>query len=198
MTTPGEKPQAPRRDFFDVYRLAIEDLQATKALGQRIDSFYITILTLLLTADAYEIATSHFATWTSTVVTAGVAVVGLAVTARWRQGAANLYRLVRNRYGWLRDAEDPALHPEMSAMGANIFSQEYLAVYHKRPHTSPVKEADQGAANQERSVTVFYNRTVFLQALSMAVFVAIPVIIGAVTWLTLNPTVMLAIQRALP
>src|SRR5205823_3988192 len=119
-------PPAPRRDFFDVYKVAIDDLHRTKSLAQKIDTLYVTIVTLLLTADAYEIAITKFDSWVPVVATAGVALIGLAISSRWRQGADNLFRIVTNRYAWLRSAENA---DEMARIGANIFTQEYKAVY---------------------------------------------------------------------
>ncbi|HEX9035965.1 MAG TPA: hypothetical protein VF808_03150 [Ktedonobacterales bacterium] len=186
-------------DFFDVYRMAIEDLHAAKDLGQKIDSFYVTIVTLLLTADAYEIATTRFDIWTPTAATIGVALIGLAVTARWRQGAGNLYQIVRNRYAWLREAEDPEKHPEMAHLRVDIFTQEYNAVYLSQKRRGATRTASrQRSPLQDIGVSIFYNRTVFLQNLCMTVFLAIPAIIGAATYLNLNPSLLHAIARALP
>jgi hypothetical protein len=124
--TEPEASDAPgtTRDFFEVYKLAIEDLHHTKDLAQKIDSLYLTIVTLLLTADAYEVATSRFDAWVPSVATAAVALIGIAVTGRWRRGADNLFQITTNRYAWLRAAEDASVHPEMRRLGANIFTQE--------------------------------------------------------------------------
>jgi hypothetical protein len=128
-TTPSAQPSLPKRDFFDVYKVAIDDLHRTKSLAQKIDTLYVTIVTLLLTADAYEIAITKFDSWVPVVATAGVALIGLAIASRWRRGADNLSRIVTNRYAWLRSAENVQKHPEMAQIGADIFTQEYTAVY---------------------------------------------------------------------
>ncbi len=100
----SQQTARPTRDFFDVYKVAIDDLHRTRSLAQKIDTMYVTILTLLLTADAYEIAIAQFNSWVPIVATAGVALVGLAIASRWRRGAANLFKIVTNRYAWLRMA----------------------------------------------------------------------------------------------
>jgi hypothetical protein len=186
-------PTAHHHDYFDVYRVAIEDLHATRDLGQRIDSFYLTILTLLLTADAYEIANARFDQWAPTFATSGVALIGIAVTARWLQGASNLYQIVRYRYKWLREAEK---RPEMAGLGANVFTEEYEKIYlprnnHGKTQAASSSEKDPGARK-------FRNRTVFLQILCLVIFILIPIIIGAATYYNLHPDVVQAIQRAIP
>lgn len=188
-------------DFFDVYRVAIEDLHATKDLGQKIDSFYLTVLTLLLTADAYEIVTAKFNVWTPTLLTAGVMVIGVVVTARWWQGAHRLYQIVRNRYNWLRDAETPGKHAEFQGLGVNIFTHEYEHVYQKTK--SDTKKPAQTSGAEERSSKSnsdrkFYNRTLFLQVLCIVIFVVVPLGVGLYTYLNLNPDALQAIQRAIP
>lgn len=196
-TPPGDT-RGVTPDFFSVYRVAIDDLHHTRELGQKIDSLYVTIVTLLLTADAYEIAATRFDNWTAVIATVGVALIGVAVTGRWRKGADNLYQITRNRYGWLRDAEDSNKHPEMARIGANIFTQEYSAVY--APQTSQNRRRPRSAPAQiqeESGVTRFYYRTLFLQSLCLFVFIAIPVILTAVTYLNMNPALIHAVQQAI-
>jgi hypothetical protein len=196
-----------RAAFFD--KLAVDDLHSTKDLSQRIDSVYITIVTLLLSADGYEIATSQYHQWAPTVATFCVALIGIAVTARWRQGADNLFKIVKNRYQWLRDAERSQQHPEMAHIGADIFTHEFGAVYKndrdKRVNgkkgngkKTGVKYADEDEEDGERSASIFHERTVFLQTLCLIVFPAVPAIIGVFTYLSLNHAVFQAIQSALP
>lgn len=191
-------PPIPQHDFFDVYRVAIDDLHRTKSLGQRIDSLYLTIITLLFTADAYEIANSKFDNWVPVLATAGIALIGLVVTARWRQGAANLYLITTNRYGWLRDAENPQKHPEMGNIDANIFTQEYQAVY--MPQMTKRARAkgtvSENLTTAPRRASKFYRRTLFLQYLCTVIFPAVPVILAAVTYLALNPSLLQQITAA--
>ncbi len=189
---------APQRDFFDVYRVAIDDLHHTKDLAQKIDSLYVTIVTLLLTADAYEIATTRFDSWTSTFATVGVALIGITVTGRWRKGADNLFNITTNRYKWLRDAEDTLKHPEMKEIGANIFTQEYDDVYRPQIKGAEPKNAASdppSSIKEEPGYSKFYSRTVFLQSLCYFIFVAIPVILGVVTYLNLNSSLIQTVER---
>ena len=177
---PAKEVSHLNHDFFDVYKVAINDIHRTKDLGQRIDSFYLTLITLLFTADAYEIATSKkFDNWLPCLATAGVALIGLAVTGRWRQGANNLFKITTNRYVWLRDAEK---HPEMEEIGANIFTQEHKEVYEPQ-------------AKARSEITVFYRRTVFLQFLCLLTFPAVPVFLAIGTFLTLNPQFLQVVER---
>ncbi len=194
----SQQTARPTRDFFDVYKVAIDDLHRTRSLAQKIDTMYVTILTLLLTADAYEIATAKFDSWVPIVATAGVALIGLAIASRWRRGAANLFKIVTNRYAWLRSAEDVQLHPEMAQIGADIFTQEYKAIY--APHLQKAKArastVDDPAA-AERGFSTFYDRTLFLQRLCPVIFTAVPVILAIATYVNLHPSVAQPFKRLL-
>jgi hypothetical protein len=197
-TTPSTQPPLSKRDFFDVYKVAIDDLHRTRSLAQQIDTMYVTILTLLLTADAYEIATSKFDSWVPIVATAGVALIGNAIASRWRRGTANLFKIVTNRYAWLRSAEDARMHPEMAQIGADIFTQEYKAVYEPQVQTAKGRAStldDPAAA--ERGFSTFYDRTLFLQRLCPVIFTAVPVILAIATYINLHPSVALPLERLL-
>lgn len=197
-TTPSSQPPLAKRDFFDVYKMAIDDLHRTRSLAQKIDTMYVTILTLLLTADAYEIAIAKFDSWVPIVATAGVALIGLAIASRWRRGTANLFKIVTNRYAWLRSAEDARMHPEMAQIGADIFTQEYKAVYEsqlQRPNARASRVDDPAAA--ERGFSTFYDRTLFLQRLCPVIFMAVPVILAIATYINLHPAVAQPLERLL-
>jgi hypothetical protein len=189
---PSQKSSYRKQDFFDVYKVAINDLHHMKSLGQRIDSFYLTIITLLLTADAYEIGTSKFDSWVPVVATAGVAIIGVAVTARWLQGAANLYQLTNYRYSWLRKLENPDTRPEMREISVNIFTDEYKDVY--LPQMTKKGKAktstSQDLTQAEPRTSKFYRRTLFLQRLCLVLFPAVPIILAGVTFLMLNSSVL--------
>ncbi len=87
----------------------------------------------------------------------------------------------------------------MAAIGANIFTQEWEAVYLPQKKGS----ARGGLIKRQRSpledlgFSIFYNRTVFLQTLCIIVFIAIPIILGMVTYLNLNPSLLQNIERAI-
>jgi hypothetical protein len=198
-TTPSTQQTArPTRDFFDVYKVAIDDLHRTRSLAQKIDTMYVTILTLLLTADAYEIAIAQFDSWVPIIATASVALIGLAIASRWRRGAANLFKIVTNRYAWLRSAEDARMHPEMAQIGADIFTQEFKAVYEpqlKRANARASSADDPAAA--ERGFSTFYDRTLFLQRVCPVIFTAVPVILAIATYINLHPSVAQPLERLL-
>jgi hypothetical protein len=170
------------RDRFDVYQVAIDDLHHSKTLGQSIDTLYVTILTLVLGGDAYVAAISRFDSWVPVGATLAIGIVGLAVTERWRQGGANLYRIITNRYAWLREAER---HPDLACVGANFFTQEYETVY------VPQKTRKQSSTTL---VSIFFTRTQRLQNIFRAIFIVIPLLIAALTFLATNPWYHLAIQ----
>jgi hypothetical protein len=171
--------------------VALDDLHRTRSLAQKFDTFYLTVITLLLTADAYEIATTKFDSWVPVVATSGVACIGLAVALRWQRGAANLYTLITNRYSWLREAEK---HPDMRQIGADIFSQEFKQVYGsdmpKKKRVKPSAAKDPLSEQEADRKSRFYSSTLVLQILCVLVFVAVPVVLGVVTFFTLNPTVL--------
>ncbi len=197
-TTPSTQPPLSKRDFFDVYKVAIDDLHRTRSLAQQIDTMYVTILTLLLTADAYEIATSKFDSWVPVVATACVALIGIAIASRWRRGTANLFKIVTNRYAWLRSAEDARMHPEMAQIGADIFTQEYKAVYKQQLQTAKARAStvdDPAAA--ESGFSTFYDRTLFLQRLCPVIFTVVPVIVGIATYINLHPSAAQPLERLL-
>src|SRR5258707_8403540 len=102
----SQQTARPTRDFFDVYEVAIDDLHRTRSLAQKIDTMYVTILTLLLTADAYEIAIPKFDSWAPIVATAGGTLVGLFFSSRLRPGAANLSKRHTNLHDAQRRAGD--------------------------------------------------------------------------------------------
>jgi hypothetical protein len=164
--TEQTSPKLPSsaHDFFDVYATAIDDLHRTKELGQRIDALYVTILTLLFTADAYEIATTKFDNWAPVVATSGVAIIGIAIVSRWRKGAENLFGIVTNRYDWLRKAEQ---RPEMKEIAADIFTEEYRNVYVPQMSKKEQAKAKQPQEDEgtDPGFSTFYPRTVFLQSI---------------------------------
>jgi len=188
---PSPERARPKQNVFDVYKVALDDLHRTRSLAQKFDTFYLTIITLLLTADAYEIATTKFDSWVPVVATSGVACIGLAVTLRWQRGAANLYTITTNRYKWLREAER---HPAMRQIGADIFSQEFKQVYRpdvpKKKRVEPSAAQDRLSEQEEERKSRFYSSTLVLQILCVLVFVGVPVVLAVVTSLTLNPSVL--------
>src|SRR5258706_564332 len=88
-----------------------------------------------------------------------------------RRGAANLFKIVANRYAWLRSAEDARIHPEMAQIGADIFTQEYKAVYESQVQKAKGRAgAVDDPAAAEGGFSTFYDRTLFLQRLCPGIF----------------------------
>src|SRR5260221_8603389 len=82
-------------------------------------------------------------------------------------------------YAWLRSAEDARMHPEMAQIGADIFTQEYKAVYEPQVQTAKGRASstdDPVAA--EGGFSTFYDRTLFLQRLCPVIFTAGSVILA--------------------
>jgi hypothetical protein len=107
-------------DLFDVYAVAIEDTNQLKSYGQRIDSVYVTIVTLILAGDAYVAANSKFDNWLSVVVTGGIGIVGVAFCLRWLRGLSSVNDILVHRYEWLRNLESTA---ELEHLRANLFTE---------------------------------------------------------------------------
>jgi hypothetical protein len=165
-------------DLFDVYSVAIEDTNELKNYGQRIDSMYVTILTLILAGDAYVAAGARFDTWVPVAATAGIGLVGLAFCLRWLRGLANLNQILNHRYQWLRDLE---AEPELQRVGADLFTKEYEVVYEK-------KGLDAVARRRARQIQIIF----------LAIFIAIPAILALATFAATNPWIHFSIEPLFP
>ncbi|HZC08258.1 MAG TPA: hypothetical protein VE338_21675 [Ktedonobacterales bacterium] len=147
-------------DSFDVYATIIKDTNEMNARRRQLDSLYVTLITLILTADAYVAFYSSFTNWLLVFATIGISIVGGAVTTRWRDGLHNLDEILNFRYTFLRDLE---ASDEMKAIGATLYSQEWNHIYGPRQD------------KRFRSVT---NR---LQLTFIIVFVLIPLVLLGLT-----------------
>jgi hypothetical protein len=146
-------------DVFDVYATIIKDTNEMNAGRRQLDSLYVTLLTFILTGDAYVTFYSAFNNWLLVFATIGICFVGSAVTARWREGIRNIENLQNFRYAFLRKLE---AEQEMIDIGATFYTQEYEKNY------KPM---------QKRFLTVT-NR---LQRTFMAVFIVIPLLLLSLT-----------------
>src|SRR5260221_6665792 len=91
-------------------------------------------------------------------------------------------------YAWLRSAEDARMHPEMAQIGADIFTQEYKAVYEPQVQTAKGRASstdDPVAA--EGGFSTFYDRTLFLQRLCPVIFTAASLILALAPFPTPRP-----------
>jgi hypothetical protein len=160
-------PAATGHDVFDVYVAAIQDTNELKNYGQRIDSVYVTILTLILAGDAYVAASSRLDGWVPVVVTIGIGIIGLIFCQRWRRGLRNLNTILTFRYEWLRDLEDTA---QLRGIGANLLKTEYKDVYEP---------------NKLEDVSRWRSRQ--LPDLFSIMFVALPLLLGLITFAAITP-----------
>ncbi len=90
------------------------------------------------------------------------------------------------------------MHPEMAQIGADIFTQEYKAVYEPQVQTAKGRASstdDPVAA--EGGFSTFYDRTLFLQRLCPVIFTAVPVILAIATYINLHPSVAQPLERLL-
>ena len=147
-------------DVFDVYETIIKDTNEMNARRRQLDSLYVTLITFILTGDAYVAFYSSLTNWLLVLATIGISIVGGAVTIRWREGLRNLDEILNFRYKFLRDLE---ANDEMKAIGATLYSQEWNHIYGPRQD------------KRFRSVT---NR---LQFTFYIVFILIPVVLCCLT-----------------
>ncbi|HEY8325730.1 MAG: hypothetical protein ACHQ1E_11465 [Ktedonobacterales bacterium] len=165
-------------DVFDVYATIIKDTNEMNARRRQLDSLYVTLITFILTGEAYVAFYSAFNNWLLVFVTIGISLVGGAVTARWRDGLRNLDEILDYRYDYLRDLE---ADPGMVAIGATLYSKEWNKIYGPRQD------------KRFRSVT---NR---LQWTFMAVFIVVPLVLLSLTAVETIPFVHSLIPpQALP
>lgn len=148
-------------DVFDVYQTIIKDTNEMNARRRQLDSLYLSLITLILTGDAYVAFFSSFDNWLLVAVTIGISAVGWAITSRWRDGLSNLDKILKFRYAYLRDLEG---YDEMKAISATLYNQEWDKVYKPREDNK-----------RFRSVT---SR---LQVTFLVVFIMIPLILAVLT-----------------
>lgn len=171
-------------DVFDVYATIIKDTNEMNARRRQLDSLYVTLITFILTGDAYVAFYSAFNNWLLVFVTIGISIVGGAVTARWREGIHNLDNILNFRYTFLRKLE---VEQEMIDIGATFYTQEFNILY--KPHE------DQQSHQDKRFRTVT-NR---LQRTFMAVFIVVPLVLLSLTAVETIPFVHSLIPtQALP
>lgn len=160
-------------DVYDVYETVIKDTNSLNDRRRQLDSLYVTLITFILTGDAYLAFYSVFNNWLLVAVTVGISLVGGAVTTRWREGLLNIDKILDHRYGYLRGLEQT---DELKALGASVYSDEWTNIY------KPRKD------RRFRSVT---NR---LQLTFIVVFILIPCLLAALTSIETVP----AIHRLIP
>lgn len=164
-------------DIFDVYATTIKDTNEMNARRRQLDSLYVTLITFILTGEAYVAFYSTFTNWLLVFVTIGISIVGGTVTARWRDGLRNLDGILDLRYGFLRKLE---AHDDMVAIGATLYSQEWERLYN--PH--------QDKQNKRfRLFKRYQTVTARLQVTFITVFIVIPILLLCVTALETIPLI---------
>jgi hypothetical protein len=155
-------------DMFDVYTTIIEDTNEMNSRRRQLDSLYVSLITVIMTGDAYVAFYSAFNNWLLVIATIGISLVGGAVTTRWSEGLQNLDIILDNRYEFLRNLE---ANDELKAIGATLYSQEWNSLY------GPGKDI------RFRKVTAHLQRTFTL------VFVAIPLVLAGLTAIETIPLI---------
>ena len=154
------------RDAFDVYKVTIEDTNQLNFRRHATDSFYVALLTFVLTGDAYVAYSATFDRWLPAIITLGIAAVGLAILARWRQSASDFSEILAHRYAFLRRLEET---PELANAGATVFSEEYAKIY------------------KSQDIGKHANTTKALQNVFFIVFLLIPLVLIGLTAANLIP-----------
>ena len=145
---------------FDVYRAVLEDTNRIAERRQSLENPYIALITFVLAGDAYVAATSQFDNWLPVLTTVAIGGLGLAATVRYTRSVSDLTRILSNRYAWLRNLEESA---DMKDLGADLFTDEYNRIY------------------QARERRKFALRELNLQRIFVYGFIAIPVLLAALT-----------------
>jgi hypothetical protein len=146
------------REVFDVYKTILHDTRELDKRREDLENRYITLMTFALAGDAYVAATSQLNNWLSVLVTSAIGLFGLATTRRYSRIVRDLVAVLNNRYVWLRNLESS---PELARIGANALTDEFKQIYQYR---------DTGRS-----------RRLSLQRIFSYSFVAVPLILGALT-----------------
>jgi hypothetical protein len=145
-------------DEFDLYDTIIRDTSEVSSRRRQLDSMYVTLITFILTGEAYLAFYSYsksYNNWVVVVAAAVISLLGLLVTFRWHSGQQKIGKVLQNRYDFLRKLEATS---QLQSLGANIFTEEWGKFYAPR----------YGAA--------FRKLTISLQVTFMLVFILIPLL----------------------
>jgi hypothetical protein len=143
--------------FITTYQTIVKDTSQLNDRRLRLDTLYVTILTLVLGGEAYIVATSQFDNFIAVGATIITSIVGLAFTFRWRQALIGIGNQLELRYRLIREME---CRPEFG--GVKVFTQEFEQFYQK--------DKVQGFR------TPFFSRTNQLHAIFIGIFILLPLI----------------------
>lgn len=145
-------------DAFDLYDIIIRDTSEVSSRRRQLDSMYVTLITFILTGEAYLAFYSYSQSYDNWVVVSAAAVIsllGMLVTWRWHSGQKKIGKVLQNRYDFLRNLEKTE---QLRGLGATIFTDEWEKFY------------------KPRDDAAFRQVTVSLQITFMLVFILIPVL----------------------
>ncbi len=188
---------AVTRDAFDVYVTILRDTNELNTRRRQLDSLYVTLITFILSGEAFVAFNSTFTDWLFVAVVVGISWVGITVNSRWRDGARSIDEILEHRYKFLRSLET---QNPFTYIGATFFSDEWKSFYSKRTDaksadaksadakSADAKSADAKSADAKRVDKKFRTTTGRLQRTFTAVFILIPLSVIALTAINTIPS----------
>lgn len=131
-------------DEFDLYDTIIRDTNELSNRRRQLDSLYVTLITFILTGEAYLAFYSYshaLDNWVVAGAAGTMSLVGLIVTTRWNGGQRKMYKLLTHRYTFLRELEQK---DELKKLGATLFTTEWDKVYNQHDSGGAVGSATFG------------------------------------------------------
>jgi hypothetical protein len=118
---------------FDLYKTLLEEANHLAERKDRLDSLYVSLLTVILGGDGYVALISQFSNWIFVIVTFGILGVGLAIANRWQEGIKDINATLNFRYLWIRELE---ADPKFFLPGVRYFTDEYNTAALRREHAA--------------------------------------------------------------
>lgn len=123
-------------DEFDLYDTIIRDTSELSDRRRQLDSLYVTLITFILTGEAYLAfyCYSHaYDNWVVASAAGAMSLVGLIVTTRWNGGQRNIGAILKRRYAFLRQLEQTVT---LKNLGATVFTNEWEQFYGPRDNVA--------------------------------------------------------------
>lgn len=165
-------------DVFDTYKLIVNDTNQLGNRRQTVDNVYEGIVTLILAADGYVVASGQFRGLLPIIATIAVSLVGIIFTAHWRGTVDKLKEVLRLRYEYLRKMESDE---NLTRIQAQVYTEENNRIYAKRD-----------SARKKRG----NSRT--LQGIFTGIFIVLPLLQIALTVLAALPVTQPYIVPLIP